>query len=104
MVVNTWRQPVRCPEYEFALPEARASFFVQVPGRIACAFVEPRGTARMALGTSEGEALLVDSRKGEVVAHAHPFPQLEPVTCVSICSETAYQDVFAGPGSADGSV
>ncbi|CAL1137935.1 unnamed protein product [Cladocopium goreaui] len=88
----------RCPEYEFALPEARASFFVQVPGRIACAFVEPRGTARMALGTSEGEALLVDSRKGEVVAHAHPFPQLEPVTCVSICSETAYQDVFAGPG------
>ena len=21
MVVNTWRQPVRCPEYEFALPE-----------------------------------------------------------------------------------
>eukprot|EP00435_Cladocopium_sp_Y103_P031481 s784_g8.t1 len=88
----------RCPEYEFALPEARASSFVQVPGRIACAYVEPRGTARMALGTSEGEALLVDTRKGEVVAHAHPFPELEPVTCVSICSESAYQDVFAGPG------
>ncbi|CAJ1379487.1 unnamed protein product [Effrenium voratum] len=88
----------RSAEYEFSLPQAGPSSFVQVPGRIACAFVEPRGTARMALGTSQGEALLVDTRKGEVVAHAHPFPEGEPVTCVSICSEAAYQEVFAGPG------
>ena len=27
-----------------------------------------------------------------MVAHAHPFPEGEPVTCVSICSEAAYQD------------
>eukprot|EP00913_Durusdinium_trenchii_P029822 g27946.t1 len=68
--------------------QAGPSSFVQVPGRIACAYVEPRGTARMAVGTSQGEALLVDTRKGEVVAHAHPFPESEPVTC----------EIFAGPG------
>jgi len=88
----------RSAEYEFSLPEAFPTSFVQVPGRIACAYVEPRGTARMALGTSHGEALLVDTRKREVVAHAHPFPENEPVSCVSICSESAYQEVFAGPG------
>ncbi|CAK8986741.1 WD_REPEATS_REGION domain-containing protein [Durusdinium trenchii] len=88
----------RCAEYEFSLQEAGPSSFVQVPGRIACAYVEPRGTARMAVGTSQGEALLVDTRKGEVVAHAHPFPESEPVTCVSLCSESAYQEIFAGPG------
>ena len=74
------------------------------------------GIDRMAVGTSQGEALLVDTRKGEahflcclrdclestppvgarifdqVVAHAHPFPESEPVTCVSLCSESAYQE------------
>jgi len=83
---------------EFSLPEAKPTSFVQVAGHITCAYTEPRGTSRMAVGTSHGEALLVDARRCEVVAHAHPFSESEPVTCVSIVSESAYQDVFAGPG------
>ena len=36
----------------------------------------------------------------QVVAHAHPFPEQEPVTCVSICSEAAYQELRGwGQGS-----
>ncbi|CAE7510778.1 unnamed protein product [Symbiodinium sp. CCMP2592] len=94
-IIETRKRSETC---EFALPEAIPTSLVQVSGHIACAYVEPRGTTRMAVGTSQGEALLIDSRKGEVVAHAHPFHESEPVTCVSICSESAYQEVFAGPG------
>lgn len=94
-IIETRKRSEAC---EFSLPEAQPTSLVQVSGHIACAYVEPRGTTRMAVGTSQGEALLIDSRKGEVVAHAHPFHESEPVTCVSICSESAYQDVFAGPG------
>eukprot|EP00439_Symbiodinium_sp_Y106_P067685 s292_g11.t1 len=107
-IIETRKRSEAC---EFSLPEAIPTSLVQVSGHIACAYVEPRGTTRMAVGTSQGEALLIDSRKGEVVAHAHPFHESEPVTCVSICSESAYQEtvsflelqatsqeVFAGPG------
>mmetsp|Transcript_89884 Transcript_89884/g.159928 ORF Transcript_89884/g.159928 Transcript_89884/m.159928 type:complete len:794 (+) Transcript_89884:65-2446(+) len=88
----------RSSDYENALPKAYPYSYVQVPGRITCAYVEPRGTARLAIGTSDGEAILVDTRLRQEVAQAHAFPEGEAVTCICICSEAAYQEVPVGPG------
>ncbi|CAE8607316.1 unnamed protein product, partial [Polarella glacialis] len=38
-------QKKRRSDYEFSLPKAGPTSYVQLPGRIACAFVEPRGTS-----------------------------------------------------------
>eukprot|EP00930_Biecheleria_cincta_P040167 TRINITY_DN27546_c0_g2_i1.p1 TRINITY_DN27546_c0_g2~~TRINITY_DN27546_c0_g2_i1.p1 ORF type:complete len:804 (-),score=151.48 TRINITY_DN27546_c0_g2_i1:67-2478(-) len=88
----------RSPKYEFKLPHAGPTSYMRLPGRIHCAYVEPRGTARMALGTGQGEAILVDTKLRQIMTQAHAFDESEAVTCISICSDSSFQDVPAGPG------
>lgn len=81
----------RSVEYEFSLQRALPTSSLMISARISCAYVEPRGTARLAFGTSSGDVIIVDAKTQQVVAQTHAFDETEPVTCVALCSDGIYQ-------------
>lgn len=79
-----------CADYEFSLREVDPTKVVAIAGGVTCVAAEPRGTPRIAIGTTHGEICLLDTKTHEVIAQKQALDHGEPVQCVALCSDGVY--------------
>uniref|UniRef100_A0A7S4UBX7 Uncharacterized protein n=1 Tax=Alexandrium monilatum TaxID=311494 RepID=A0A7S4UBX7_9DINO len=81
----------RSEEYEFGLPQVDANGFHQITGRVTCVGVDPRGSNRFAVGTDQGQVLLVDGAGHRAVAAGTPCGPREKIHCLAVSSATTFR-------------
>lgn len=80
----------RSEEYEFTLLQVPALPPQNIVGKVTCMNSAARGFNKIALGTNQGQAILLDCKDRRVSAQKYPFGE-EPIHHVAISTGTSYR-------------
>mmetsp|Transcript_50162 Transcript_50162/g.119420 ORF Transcript_50162/g.119420 Transcript_50162/m.119420 type:complete len:779 (-) Transcript_50162:113-2449(-) len=102
--IDTVEKERRSSDREYGLPRIAPTQSMSMNSRVTAVHAGPAGMRypsswSLAVGTSDGEVLLVDTQKAEVVVHKRPFPEGEGAHSLVLCPGSAFKPLPAPPGS-----
>jgi hypothetical protein len=106
--IKAFESKRKSANFEYNLPQVLPTLCHPVVGTVTTAFAETRASGRLAIGTSQGEVVLIEARSCDVVvAERPPLTDGESVHCLSLSagawyhglhtSSPALANVYQGP-------
>eukprot|EP00746_Dinoflagellata_sp_MGD_P124134 gnl/MRDRNA2_/MRDRNA2_58720_c0_seq1.p1 gnl/MRDRNA2_/MRDRNA2_58720_c0~~gnl/MRDRNA2_/MRDRNA2_58720_c0_seq1.p1 ORF type:complete len:825 (+),score=166.93 gnl/MRDRNA2_/MRDRNA2_58720_c0_seq1:71-2476(+) len=80
----------RSEEYEFTLLQVPALSSQNIVGKVTCMNAAARGFSKIALGTNQGQVILLDCKDRRVAAQKYPFGE-EVIQHVALSTGTSYR-------------